>query len=300
MYVRIIDVPYDSGHWGVRMGRGPGALLAAGLPERLRAAGRRVELERVRTVVRFPTEIATAFEVARGISRAVRAAAWHTRFPLVLMGNCLGALGVVAGLGAGRTGVVWLDAHADFNTPESSRSGFLDGMALATLTGRCWTGMVQQLPGFRPVPPENVLLVGARDLDPAEGPMLRDAGVARVAADEIGEPLATALERLAGRVDRVYLHLDLDVLDLPGGRANGLAPGPEVETQGVGPDGLIAAIRAIRGRVRVAAAGISAYDPEHDPAGAVREVALLAAVELSQLPPARPTSDDLADHPFAR
>ena len=130
--------------------------------------------------------------------------------------------------------------------------------------------------------------------------MLREAGVARLAADELGEPLAAAVERLASRVDRVYLHLDLDVLELPDGRANGLAPGPEVETRGVAPEALIAAIRAIRGRVRVAAAGISAYDPEHDPAGRVRAAALRAAEELSQVAPPRSASDAATDHPFAR
>jgi arginase len=275
MYVRLIDVPYDSGHWGVRMGRGPGALLAAGAAERLRAAGHPVEQERVQLPARFPTELATGFEVARGISRAVRSAAWHSRFPLVLMGNCLGSLGVVAGLGAGDTGVVWLDAHADFNTPESSRSGFLDGMALATLTGRCWAGLAEQLPGHRPVDAGKVLLLGARDLDPLEAPMLEEAGVERLAVAELEEGLPAALDRLAARVDRVYLHLDLDVLDPTVGRANAFAA-----ADGLGVEGLLAALRVIRGRVRVAAAGVSAYDPEQDPTGAVRAAALRALPEL--------------------
>jgi len=63
--------------------------------------------------------------------------------------------------------VLWFDAHGDFNTPESTLGGFLDGMALAIATGRCWTGLAATVPGFTPVAEENVVLVGARDLDRA-------------------------------------------------------------------------------------------------------------------------------------
>ena len=72
------------------------------------------------------------------------------RFPLVLAGNCNAAVGVVAGLGPGAA-VLWCDAHADFNTPETTTGGFLDGMGLATVTGRCWTSMAARVPGFVPV-----------------------------------------------------------------------------------------------------------------------------------------------------
>jgi arginase len=83
------------------------------------------------------------------------------RFPLVLGGNCGVALGVVAGLG-GDARVVWADAHGDFNTPETTLGGFLDGMGLATLTGGCWTAITATIPGFAAVPDDHVWLLGAR------------------------------------------------------------------------------------------------------------------------------------------
>ena len=67
----------------------------------------------------------------------------------MLAGNCNTALGSVAGLDhLDRTGVVWFDAHGDFNTPETTVTGSFDGMALAMLTGRCWTGLYIACPAF--------------------------------------------------------------------------------------------------------------------------------------------------------
>lgn len=268
MRLRLIEVPFDSGHWGARMGRGPGALLAAGAEARLRAAGHAVETERVAFPSPFPTEVATAFRVAGALAERVRAAAWQSRLPLVLAGNCLSAAGALAGLGREEVGVVWLDAHADFNTPETSESGFLDGMALAVATGRCWRPLARTLPGFRPVDPGRVLLVGARDLDAGERAELEEAGVDRVAPEAVGA-LPAALDRLRERVDRVYLHVDLDVLDPAEGRANGYAaPG------GLSLAAVREAIRGVRERFRVRAATLSAYDPAHDADGRARAAAL--------------------------
>ena len=87
------------------------------------------------------------------------------RFPLVLAVNCFTSLGTVAGLGRD-VGVVWFDAHGDFNTPDTTTSGFLDGMGLAMLLGDGWRELRQTVEGLRPVPAEHALLVGARDIDP--------------------------------------------------------------------------------------------------------------------------------------
>src|SRR3954454_24637700 len=141
MSIDLITVPYDSGHRGRRMGAGPLAFAEAGAAERLRAVAGSVRETAVGVSPEFPAEIATAFDLARATAFAVRVALGRGSFPLVLAGNCMTALGVLAPLSGPRTGVVWLDAHADLNTPETTRSGFLDGMALSTVLGRCWTGM---------------------------------------------------------------------------------------------------------------------------------------------------------------
>jgi arginase len=125
--------------------------------------------------------------------------------------------------------VVWFDAHADFNTAETTTSGFTDGMGLAVAVGHCWQKMAEGVPGFSPVAEEDVLLAGVRDAQPAEEDRLAASRVTVVGADRIGREglrvLAAALDGLRLRAGRVYVHLDLDVLDpAKAGRANEFAP----------------------------------------------------------------------------
>jgi arginase len=264
MQVQVIMVPYDSGHREARMGRGPGHLVRRGLPERLETAGHDVAVESVEAGEGFALEVKTSFEVYRLLAERVRAARGEGKFPLVLAGNCGSCMGTVSGVGADGTGVVWLDAHGDFNTPETTRSEFLDGMALAALVGRCWGQLAAAIPGFLAVPEENVVQVGVRDLDPEEKKLLQGSGVASVSLALIAQAgvrgaLEPALDALGLRVRRVYLHLDLDVLDPPEAVANEFSP----------PGGLTVgqvaeAIALVRERFVVAACAVTAYDPAYD------------------------------------
>jgi arginase len=157
--------------------------------------------------------------VAGAVARATR--------PLLLSGDCPTALGAVAGLQLRHrdVAVVWLDAHGDFNTPAITISGYLGGMPLAMLTGRAPELFCDPL-GLRPVADTDVVLAGARDLDPAERDALAVSQVRRVTADPAA--ITSALDGL-GRMP-VYLHLDVDVIDseqLPGLRFPA-GPGPSV------------------------------------------------------------------------
>ena len=149
MDLTLISVPYDSALRGVRMGAGPERLIGAGLPGRLEALGHTVRLETVEHEAEPPTEIRTGFELMRGVAAQVSAAVRAGRFPIVLSGNCNTAVGTIGGLGGG-VGIVWLDAHGDFHTPETTTGGFLDGTGLATATGRCWRALAATVPGFHP------------------------------------------------------------------------------------------------------------------------------------------------------
>ena len=101
------------------------------------------------------------YEVARS-----RAAGF---FPLIVGGDCLVALGAVSGLlDPPNTAVAWIDAHGDFNTPETTISGYLGGMPLACAVGRGLSELREQCKLTTPVPERNVALIGVRDLDPAE------------------------------------------------------------------------------------------------------------------------------------
>jgi arginase len=141
--VRTIIAPYDSGYRGLRMGAGPDHLMEGGLPEMLRSTERStLSFAHVSPEVDPPAEVATAFELDCLVSEQVREAVAGGEFPLVLSGNCNTAVGTISGLGASDLGVVWFDAHADFNTPETTTTGFTDGRGLAVAVEHCWKAMV--------------------------------------------------------------------------------------------------------------------------------------------------------------
>ena len=261
MRVAIFAAPYDTGRRDHRMGRGPGRLLERGVDSTFSARGHHATTEWVEVPESPAGDVRHAFDLYAELSTRVRAAA---AFPLVLAGNCGVTLGAVAGLGAEGTGVVWFDAHGDFNTPDTSPSGYLDGMTLAALTGRCWRALAARIPGFAPLPDTRVALVGARDLDPPEAQALAESRVRRVAAD-----LAGLEAVLVPPVRRAYLHVDLDVLDPSEGRANQFAA-----AGGLTVPVLQDAIRRVAARVPIAGAAITAYDPSQDPDGRIATAAL--------------------------
>lgn len=249
--VSLIQVPY---HLGRESGSGLGVpVLAAEL------GGGGTVVERAG---RYRSESAACFDVVRELVPHVRAAAASGALPVVLAGNCHSSLGTVAALD-GDVGVVWLDAHADFNTPETTESGFLDGMALALLTGAGWDALRRGIPGHRPVAQENVVLF-ARDLDPAEGERLSSSSIRHIEPHALGP----ALEDLRSRVDAVYLHIDLDVLDPSVGRANEFAV-----DGGLSTDGLAAIVEQVAGLLAIRAVAFTSYEPEGDPDGAIPRAA---------------------------
>jgi len=125
---------------------------------------------------------------------------------VVLSGDCITALGTVAGLQrAGLDpGIVWLDAHGDVQTMETTTSGFLGGMPLRILVGYRPDLIAVPL-GLRAVAEERVVLVDARDLDPPEVDYLRQAQIVRTTVDDLS---ATGLPE-----GPLYVHIDLDVVD---------------------------------------------------------------------------------------
>jgi len=180
--------------------------------------------------------------------------------PLIISGDCLTALGTVAGLQrSGLTpAVVWFDAHGDVQTLETTASGYPGGIALRLLCGYRPELIANRL-GLRPVPEERVVLVDARDLDPPEVDYLRDAPIRQVAVSELGS--ATLPD------GPIYLHVDLDVVDsadVPGLRFP--APGgPNLEA-------VVAAMGRVLDTGQVCSVGLACtWWPGHDAAAAIRE-----------------------------
>ena len=252
------------------MGAGPEALLEGGLQEALGAAGHRVHVK----IAELPgdawhAEIQTGFELMRMLSVAVREAREANRLPIVLAGNCNTAVGTLAGLGADATGVVWFDAHADFNTPETTTSGFLDGTALAILTGRCWTQLAATVPDFKPIADARVCLVGTRDVDSLEGGLLGESDVRVVASRQLRSSLPDTLSSIHEHVDRIYIHLDLDVLDSAVAAANHFAIGG-----GLTLEDMEYALVQIARVFRISGVALTAYDPAADRDGAAAKAAI--------------------------
>lgn len=264
MKVQIIQVPYDSGYRSVRMGGGPEHFLQNGIEQVLRGDGHVVYVDCVEAQSPFKAEIKTAFELYRTLAGRVSLAYDSGIFPLVLSGNCNSSLGTVAGIGPDQLGVIWFDSHGDFNTPETTESGFLDGMGLATAAGLCWKKMAASIPNFRPVPGGNILHVGGRDFYPEEKALFEASGGTIVGAESIrrsgmAEALEPALKSLRTRAPRIYLHFDLDVLDPAGAPANEFAaPGGITVAQ------VQEAVQLIGERFTICAGGVASYDPRYD------------------------------------
>jgi len=127
----VIEVPYHMGLEDAGVGRGPARILRA---------GSFVTVLHVRKRDETATAIDAIVDLNRQLRTAVRDTVAEGDLPVVLAGNCNSCLGTLAGIEADRIGIVWLDAHADFNTPETSLSGSLDGMALAAAIGDCPRG----------------------------------------------------------------------------------------------------------------------------------------------------------------
>jgi arginase len=266
MNIRVLLVPYDSGRYRERMGRGPHHLFQSSVEPLLARLGHNVRVEEIALPDPDPAEIKTAFALSRAVAERVRASRNEGAFPLVLSGNCNTAVGTITGCGCETTSVVWFDAHGEATTPETTTSGFLDGMGISILTGRCWRTLAHSIPGFEPLPGPQILLVGSRDLEPAEIELLDAAGVQRL-------PQGRDLDSAAG--DGVYLHFDLDVLD----------PAEAVTNQWSPPGGLTIAsiaeaVRDLRRRRPIKAAGIASYDPAADRDGRGARAAALILESL--------------------
>jgi arginase len=226
--IAIIGAALDLGQGRRGVDMGPSAMRAAGLEDRLRSLGYEVHDH---GNVESPEAEATALQDERArflpeiietcarIAGHVAGASTAGDIPLVLGGDHSVALGTLGGLASshGVGGVLWIDAHPDVNTPESSPSGNVHGMALAAALGL--GGSVFEHPAW-PLPavdPRRVALVGLRDLDAGERELLRSLG-ARVFTmseiDRIGIERAVreALDRVAGG-GFVHVSLDMDVLD---------------------------------------------------------------------------------------
>lgn len=231
--VAIIGAPMDlgAGRRGVDMG--PSALRLAGLDERLRSIGYDVQdLGNVTVAQPEATPIGTEqarflpqiAQTCRRLGEMVHRAVGEQKLPLVLGGDHSIAVGTVSGLShaykqrSENIGLIWIDAHADMNTPQTSPSGNIHGMPLACCIGH-GPEELTNIYDFAPkVRPNNVAIIGLRDVDRTEVPHVRDAGISAFTMRDIDERglrsvMTEAIERASDGTAGFHLSFDMDSID---------------------------------------------------------------------------------------
>jgi len=274
--VRIIAAPYHAGAYDHRVGAGPTRLLADGLESALREAGFDTRLITIARVDDFEGEIGRTFELKRRIAAAVAEARAAHAFPLVLAGNCNSTVGVWSGLGDDEAGLIWFDAHPDFDTPDEHRSGYLDGMGVATLAGQCWRNITATIPGFRRFPTEHIVYCGIRDFESGQLEKVRAYGI-RAVVGSVDRPTdyVAGLERELEQLpfDRAMIHLDVDCLDTSVGIANEYAaPG------GLTVEQLLACVTRTCRAARPVSLTIASFNPHFEGSHRLSSAAIQAAV----------------------
>ena len=225
--IGISKLPYTGSSARPEVSEGPEAMENGGLIELFESM--ECVIEDTRTAVLTPEE-----EKHYGAWHRLGLASRHLSdivadqrrrgfFPIGLLANCNGLMGMLAGLQCSgtdwkplRVGLVYCDAHGDFNTPETTLSGMLGGMPVAVSTGLCLTRLRIEC-GLKPaLPTRYVTMVGIRDLDPLERELLDRSDIEHISVDEVqrlSPSIDLEMERLALLTDLIYVHVDLDVLD---------------------------------------------------------------------------------------
>jgi arginase len=230
--ISVLGVPMDLGADRRGVDMGPSAIRYAGLAAELEALGNRTtdrgDLEVPRPEERDPDAgepvgsrakfLAETEDVCTRLATRVGDIIGDDAFPLVLGGDHSIAIGTVSGAARTReTGVVWFDAHADFNTPETSPSGNVHGMPLAALLGKGpFAG--SEWATAPNVSEENVAIVGLRSIDETERPALRDSDVTTYTMSDIDhrgitDVVESAIAVATDGVENLHVSLDLDWLD---------------------------------------------------------------------------------------
>lgn len=276
--VGILGVPYNVGWRGEGIDKGPQALRNAGLAERLR---------KVACVVKDLGDIHAdlppyddsnprllnpqqVIALCRVLASRVERMCRDGYFPLILGGEDSVLMGIIEGLKRGlkkRVGLIYFDAHGDFNTPETTPSGLIGGMNVAVVAGR-GPEILAKMFGYAPqLPEENIVLFGVRDLDPPEKIALEDSRLhvySRAKIRELGAEAAMkdALERLEAACDQFYIHVDLDVLDESAMKAQ-ILPVPD----GLSLSEFTSAIRMVAATGKLQGLAIMVFNPLKDPEG---------------------------------
>jgi arginase len=229
MQIDIIGVPIDLGADRRGVDMGPSAIRYAHIQKKLEELGYTVQdTGNIEVAIAEMCSITNPklkyidciVPMSRRVAGEVATSMQGGRFPLVLGGDHSLSLGSVRGAAKHKKiGVIWIDAHADFNTDKTTPSGNIHGMPLAALAGFGEKSLVQLWDEPTPViDPNHIAIIGVRDLDPGEKDNLREAGVMVQGMEQIDRygmmpVMVKAIERVSRDTDGIYLSFDMDSMD---------------------------------------------------------------------------------------
>nr|WP_320190132.1 arginase [uncultured Desulfobacter sp.] len=226
--ISIIGIPMDFGQSLRGVDMGPAAVRYTGLIQKLRSLGHEVvDTGDIRIPIRDGDAITKSAkidyvkeitQICTSVFDAGKSAIEEGRFPLFIGGDHSISIGTVAAATHhDPAGLIWVDAHGDFNTPQSSPSGNIHGMPLAVLTGEGYDELLNVGSPRVKVMPEHVVMIGQRDLDPKEKERLKSSGITVFSMREIDESGISAVANKAlmkfAHLKRIHLSIDMDALD---------------------------------------------------------------------------------------
>jgi arginase len=208
------------------LSKGPATMADGGIQKILADLGATIRIDEARLTAEEDTEYGGWKRLGMALGHFADIVTKNERdgyFTVGLLATCPSMPGLVAGLqrsGSTREplkiGMLWLDAHPDFNTPETTRSGSLGGMPVAVATGRALQVMRLDAKLDPPLPDRHIVMAGVRLTDPLEQHLLDNSMIEQISVDDLRTmtpAIWTQLDRLNRLTDKIYIHIDMDVLD---------------------------------------------------------------------------------------
>ncbi len=273
MNISIITLPYNTEGKYTGGGAGPASLLSAGLIELLTEDKLKIN-EPVEVGLKADQECYGGWRLVGAANACLTDLTAGERdknnFILGLLANCNGVIGLLGGLQLNqadiqrpkRVGLVWIDAHGDYNTPDTSPSGMLGGMPVAISAGKCLPNMRQQS-GLRiPLQSPDIVMMGLRDLDQLEQEQIEKDGIITLTEQQLvdcSSEVDAAMQYLSEREDIIYVHVDLDILNPQLAPAAGLPTPGGLSGQQLGES-----LRFLLRYPKVKALAMVSYNPVRD------------------------------------
>jgi len=288
--VSLIGLPYLMGTRELNtmygMAQGPVVLLEPqNAPKALRSYFSDVEVTMIDNVDEPQPPLPRGDQMARilaeniALAAAVKTARSRGRLPIASIGTCSATLGMVGGLGDTQDdiGMLWFDAHSDAATADTTRSGFIEGMVVPMIAGTSYPAYCRQIPGFKPIPATHIISVSLGSTPwpiPPDGAPPVGTPVHKMEIDRLGldATLGVALDELAQRCKKVFIHMDADTID-PQFYKN-FKGRPDIT--GLSPAQVSKAFEMIGARFEILALDVGAFDPTVDP----RAPAILSSLLL--------------------